>query len=86
MFLTCHKDQDLRSSNKHSTLQNLSIYYSWKNVWKQYKNNKLKIVALTRNDEFEVPDDFYSVWDIQGYIEYIIKKHELLTKMPPIYV
>ena len=30
----------LRSSNKHVALQNLSVYYTWKNVRKQYKNNK----------------------------------------------
>ena len=34
---------DLRSSNRHVTLQNLSIYQTWKNTRKQYKNNKLKI-------------------------------------------
>ena len=33
---------DLRSSNKYVTLQNLSVYYTWKNIRKQYKNNKLK--------------------------------------------
>ena len=36
---------NLRSSNKHVALQNLSIYYTWKNIRKQYKNNKLKIIA-----------------------------------------
>ena len=34
---------DLRSLDKHVALQNLSIYYTWKNIRKQYKNNKLKI-------------------------------------------
>ena len=34
----------------------------------------------------ELPDDSYSVSDIQDYIEYIIKKHETLTTIPPIYV
>ena len=38
---------DLRSLNKHVTLQNLSIYYTWKNIRQQYKNNKLKIIAPT---------------------------------------
>ena len=38
---------DLRSSNKHLTLQNLSIFYNWKNIRQQYKNNKLKIKAST---------------------------------------
>ena len=30
---------DFRRSNKHAALQNLLIYYTWKNVRKQYKNN-----------------------------------------------
>ena len=34
---------DFRSSNKHVALQNLSIYYTWKNIRKQHKNNTLKI-------------------------------------------
>ena len=36
-----------RSSDKHVALQNLSIYYMWKNIRKQEKNNKLKIIAST---------------------------------------
>ena len=67
---------DLRSSDKHVALQNLYIYYKWKNIRKQYKNNKLKIIAPTSNDEFELPDGSYSVSDIQDYIKYILKKHE----------
>ena len=77
---------NLRSLNKHVALQNLSIYYTWKNVRKQYKNNKLKILAPTWNDEFELPDGSYSVSDIQDYIEYIIKKHETLLIILPIHV
>ena len=65
---------DLRSSNKHVALQNLSIYYTWKNIRKQYKNNKLKKIVPACNNEFELPDDSYSVSDIQDYFEYIIKK------------
>ena len=76
----------LRSSDKHVALQKLSIYYTWKNIRKQYKNNKLKIIARTWNDEFELPDGSYSVSDIQDYTEYIIKKHETLTTIPPIHV
>ena len=71
---------DLKSSDKHVALQNLSIYYMWKNIRKQYKNNKLRIIAPTWNDVFELPDGSYSVSDIQDYIEYNIKKHETLTK------
>ena len=76
----------LRGSDKHVALQNLSIYYTWKNIRKQYKNNKLKIIAPTSNDEFELPDGLYSVSDIQDYIAFIVKKHETLTTIPPFHV
>ena len=45
---------DIRSSDKHVALQNLSIYYTWENTRKQYKKYKLKIIAPTWNDEFEL--------------------------------
>ena len=77
---------DLRSSNKHVAPKDLSIYDTWKNIRKQYKNNKLKIIAPTWNDEFELPDGSYSVLDIQYCIEYIIKKHETLAIIPRIHV
>ena len=69
---------DLISLDKHVALQNLSIYYTWKSIRKQYKNNKLKIIAPTWNDEFELPDGSYSVSDIH---DYIIKKHETLATL-----
>ena len=50
-----------------------------KYIKKQYKNNKLKIIAPTWNDDFELSGGFYSVLDIQHYFEYIIKKHNVLT-------
>ena len=43
---------DLRSSDKFVALQNLSIYYMWKSIRQEHKNNKLKILAPTCNDEF----------------------------------
>ena len=64
---------DLRSSNKRVALQNFSIYYTWKNIRKQYKNLKLKIIPPTWDDEFELPGGSYSVSAFQDYIEYIIK-------------
>ena len=73
----------LRSSSKHVALQNVSIYDTWRNTRKQYKSNKLKIVALTWNNEFELPDASYSGSAIQDYIEYIIKNNETLTKVRP---
>ena len=63
---------DLRRSNKHFALQNVSIYYNCKNIRQQYKN-RLRIIAPTWSDEFILPDWSYSVSDIQGYIECIIK-------------
>ena len=77
---------DLRSSDKHVALQKLSIYYTWKNVRKKYKNNKLKIIAPTWNDELEFPDGSYSVSDIEDWIKFIIKKHGTLTTIPLIHV
>ena len=33
---------DLRNSYKHAALQNVYIFYTWKNIGKQYKKNQLK--------------------------------------------
>ena len=64
---------DLRIGEKVIALSNLSIYYTWKNIKSSYNNNKFKISAPTWNDKFELPDGSYSVSDIQGYCEYILK-------------
>ena len=66
---------DLRRSEKIIALSNLSIYYTWKNIKISCNNNKFKISAPTWNDKLELPDGSYSVSDIQGYFEYILKKH-----------
>ena len=73
---------DLRISDKHFALQNLSIYYTWKNLRKLYTNNIFKIIAPKWIDELDLPDLLH----IQDYIEYIIKKHKTLTAIPPIHV
>ena len=57
-----------------------------KNIRKQCKNNKIKIIAPTWNNEFELPDSSYSVSKIQDYIWFIIKKHKTLRTIPSIYV
>ena len=41
------------------------VYYTWKNIRQQYKNNKPKIITPMWNDEFELLDGSYSVSDIQ---------------------
>ena len=66
---------DLRRGQKTVALSNLSIYFTWKNVKSLYNNNKFKISAPTWSEEFELPDESYSVSDIQDYFEYILKKH-----------
>ena len=74
----------LKNANKNIALANLSIYYLWKNIKSEYNNNKLKISVPIWNDEFTLPDGSYSVSDIQGYFEYIIKKHEIIADNPPV--
>ena len=75
---------NLKNSSKNIALANLSIYYTWKNITSEYKNNKSKISAPTWNDTFDLPDASYSIDDIQDYFEFIIKKHETLTENLPI--
>ena len=41
---------ELRRKDKYIVLSNLSIYYTWKNIQKSFKNNKFKISAPTWND------------------------------------
>ena len=55
---------DVKRKDQYIALSNLSIYYTWKNVKKSYKNNKFKILAPTWNEEFELPDGSDSISDI----------------------
>ena len=73
-------------NNKNIGLVNLSIYYPQKNVKSLYNNNKFKISAPTWNDKFDLCDGSYSLSDIQGYFEFVIKKYETLAKNPPIQI
>ena len=75
---------NLKESDKYVALSNLSIYYTWKNIKKRYKMNKLKISALTSNEEFDLPRRSYSLSYIQDYFEYILKKHEAIADNPSI--
>ena len=49
-------------------------------------NNKFRISALAWNGKLELPNGSYSVSDIQGYLEYILKKHGENTDNPSIKV
>ena len=77
---------DLRNPNKNMALANLSIYYTWKKIKSTYNNNKLKILAPTWNETFDLPDGSYNISEIQDYIEYIIKKHETIGETVPILI
>ena len=54
-----------KTINKYIALSNLTIYYTWKNIKKLYKNDILKISASTWNEKLKLPDGSYSVSDIQ---------------------
>ena len=77
---------NLKNPNKNMALANFSIYYTWKNIKSEYKNNKFKISAPTWNVNFDLPDGSYSIADIQHYFEFIIKEHETLIENPPIQI
>ena len=77
---------NLKNPNKNMALDNLSIYYTCKNIKSKYNNNKFIISAPTWNDTFDLRNGSYSIADIQDYFEFIIKKHETLTENPPIQI
>ena len=77
---------NLKSPNKNMALVYLNIYYRFKNIKPGYNNNKLKISTPTWNDEFNLPDESYSVSDIRDYFENIIKKHETIADNPPVHI
>ena len=77
---------NLKNPNENMDLANLSIYYTWKNIKSKYNNNKFKISAPTWKGTFDLPDGSYSVADIQDYFEFIIKKHETITRNSPIQI
>ena len=75
LLLSVSDKTNLKGSNKNVALSNLSMYYTWKNIKRSYKDNKFKIW----NEKFKLPDESYSVSDTQNYFKYIIKKHETVT-------
>ena len=74
LLLNLSDKLNLKRSDKHVDLSNLSICYAWKNIRKSYKNDKFKVSTPTWHEGFELPDGSYSVSDIQDYFEYIFKK------------
>ena len=68
---------NLKNLNENMALTNLSIYYTWKNIKSEYKNNEFKTSAPTWNDTFDLSDGSHSISDIQDYSEFIIKNMKL---------
>ena len=64
LFLNLSDKINLKRSDKYVALSNLSIYYTWKNIKKSYKNNTFRISSPIWNKEFELSDGSYSVSDI----------------------
>ena len=52
--------------------------------YKKVIHNKVEISAPTWNEEFQLPDESYSVSDIPDYFDHILKKHEEQTDNPSI--
>ena len=69
LFLNLSDKINLKRNYEYVALSNLSIYYTWKNIKKSYKNNKFKISFPTCNEGFELPNGSYSVSDIQHCFE-----------------
>ena len=68
---------NLKNPNKKMVLANLSIYYTWKNMKPEYNKNKFKVSVPTWNETFDLPDESYSISEIQDYFEFIIKNMKL---------
>ena len=76
---------NLKNPNKNTSLANLNIYYTWKNIKSEYNNNKFKFLAPAWNEAFDLLDGSYSIADIEDYFTFIINKHDkTLTENPPI--
>ena len=78
LLLNLSNKVNLKWSDKHFALSNLSICYNKKNVKKFCKNNEFKIPAPTWNNKFKWPDGSYSVPHIQDYFEIISIKQWLI--------
>ena len=66
----------LKKEDKYITLLYLSIYYTWKNIKKLYKNDKCKTSALKwnlKNPNYQIDSIPYQIFKIILNFEYILK-------------
>ena len=45
---------DFKDPKKNMALPNLSVYYTWKNIYSECNNNNFKISTPTWNDTFDL--------------------------------
>ena len=50
--------------------------HTWTNIERSYNDSEFKISTPTGNYKFELPNELFSVSDIQDYFESAIKKDE----------
>ena len=74
----------LQLADKLDLIRDESIDHTWKNMKSLYNNKNFKISGLTWNDKLELPDESYSISDIQDYFRYILKKHNEKIDNPSI--
>ena len=77
---------NIKNPHKNMVLAKLSIYYTRKSIKSSHKNNKFKSSAPTWNDEFDFSVGSYSIWDIQDFFEYIIKKLKTIANNPSVQI
>ena len=65
LMLDLKNKLDLQRGDNRVTLSNLSIYYTWKNIKKWYRNNEFKISGIVWDNEFELTDGSYPISDIE---------------------
>ena len=68
LLLNLSDKLNLKRYDKY-VLLNLTIYHTWKNIKKSFKNDKSKISAPTWNEKFELRDGSYYVSVIQHYFK-----------------
>ena len=57
-----------------------------KNIKPEYNSNKFEIHAPNWNDEFNLPDGYYNIEQIQDYLKCITEKHETIADNPPVQI
>ena len=74
------------SGSKKLSFSQFVYLLQLKNITSEYNNNKFNISAPTWNVTLNLLDGSYSISDIPDYFEFIMKKHETLTKNPPVQI